>query len=307
MSEQFNEPKPASPVQPVSLGLDDSFRFRCHQDIACFNKCCENTDILLTPYDLLRLKNRCDLTSREFIDKYTRDCELDGHGMPGLKLGHKPGSAACVFLTPDGCGVYADRPAACRYYALGLMSIRKKGSPTDEDSYFAVKEPHCLGHGEPQQQTIREYRAEQGVDKYDDANREWRQIVLKKRSSGPAVGRPSQRSFELFFLASYDLDGFRAFVASEGFHRMFDVPDEEYRRLLGDEELLLRFASRYLKQALFGENSIPLRSGVAEARRKRNAERLAARAQLSDEERARVRDEMYEALLDEDKFGGRGE
>jgi hypothetical protein len=307
MSEQFNEPKPASPVQPVSLGLDDSFRFRCHKDIACFNKCCENTDILLTPYDLLRLKNRLDLASREFIDKYTRDCELDGHGMPGLKLGHTPGSAVCVFLTPEGCGVYADRPAACRYYALGLMSIRKKDSPTDEDSYFAVKELHCLGHGEPQEQTIREYRIGQGVDKYDDANREWRQIVLKKRSSGPTVGRPSQRSFELFFLASYDLDGFRAFVASEGFHRMFDVPDEEYRRLLVDEELLLRFASRYLKQALFGENGIPLRPGVAEARRKRNAARLAARAQLSDEERARVRDEMYEALLDEDKSGGRGQ
>ena len=307
MSEEFKEPKPASPVQPVSLGLDDKFRFRCRKGIACFNKCCENTDILLTPYDLLRLKNRLDLSSREFIDKYTRDCELDGHGMPGLKLGHRPGSAACVFLTPEGCGVYPDRPAACRYYALGHMALRKKGSPTDEEAYFVVKEPHCLGHEEPHEQTIREYRIEQGVDKYDDVNHDWRRIVLKKRSAGPAVGRPSQRSFELFFLASYDLDGFRAFVASKGFRRVFDVPEEEYRRILTDEEQLLRFAFRYLRQALYGEATIALMEGAAAERKARYESKFAERAALTDEERAKRQDELYEALLDEDKSAGRGE
>lgn len=46
----------------------------------------------------------------------------------------------------EGCGVYEDRPAACRYYALGLTSMRKKDSPADEDMYFVVKEPHCQGH-----------------------------------------------------------------------------------------------------------------------------------------------------------------
>lgn len=293
-------------MQPVSLGLDDRFRFRCHRGIACFNKCCENTDILLTPYDLLRLKNRLDLSSREFIDRYTRDCELDSHGMPGLKLGHRPGSSACVFLTPEGCGVYSDRPAACRYYALGHMALRKKDSPTDEEAFFVVKEPHCLGHEEPHEQTIREYRIEQGVDRYDEANRDWRRIVLKKRSSGPAVGRPSQRSFELFFLASYDLDGFRAFAASGRFREVFDLPPEEYARILSDEEALLQFAFRYLRQALYGEKTIPTRPQAAAARLERRRERLAARAAQSDAERARGQDAFYEALLDEDSPPGAG-
>jgi uncharacterized protein len=301
MSEEFREPKPDSPVQPVSLGLDDRFRFRCRKGIACFNKCCENTDILLTPYDLLRLKNRLDASSREFIDRYTRDCELDSHGMPGLKLGHREGSSACVFLTPEGCGVYSDRPAACRYYALGHMSLRKKDSPSDEEAFFVVKEAHCLGHDEPHEQTIREYRVEQGVDRYDEANRDWRRIVLKKRSSGPAVGRPSQRSFELFFLASYDLDGFRAFVASEGFRRAFDLPQDELARILTDEDALLQFAFRYLRQALYGENTIPVHPQAAAERAARRRERLAAMAALSAEERARRQDELYEALLDEDQ------
>ena len=81
--------------------------------------------------------------------------------MPGLKLATKDESPACVFLTPEGCGVYADRPSACRYYALGLVSMRSKDSPTDEDSYFVVKEDHCLGHLEPKTQTVR--RVPQGT------------------------------------------------------------------------------------------------------------------------------------------------
>ena len=38
---------------------------------------------------------------------------------------------------------------------------------------------------------------------------------------------------------SYDLDGFRAFVASEGFGNVFDLPQDEYARLLTDEECVL--------------------------------------------------------------------
>ena len=97
--------KPSSPVVPVRLGLDDEFRFCCRKGIACFNKCCENADVLLTPYDVLRLARRFGLTTREFIDRYTVDAELDPHGTPGLTLTPKPGSTTCAHLTPGGCGV----------------------------------------------------------------------------------------------------------------------------------------------------------------------------------------------------------
>ncbi|MGA9031071.1 MAG: hypothetical protein WB402_00950 [Sulfuricaulis sp.] len=48
MTAQINDPMPVSPVQPVQLALGDNFRFRCHKGIACFNRCCENADVLLT-------------------------------------------------------------------------------------------------------------------------------------------------------------------------------------------------------------------------------------------------------------------
>lgn len=301
------EPLPASPIQPVALGLADRVRFRCHRSIACFNRCCENTDIVLAPYDILRLKRRLGLTSREFIDRYTRDCALDAHGMPGLKLGHKPGGAQCVFLAPEGCTVYEDRPSACRYYPLGQMSVRRKDSAVDEEVYFVVREPHCLGHEEAHAQTIAQYRREQGLERYDEANRDWRRLILKKRSLGPAIGRPSQRSFELFFLACYDVDGFRAFVASDGFRRAFDMPEEEWARLESDDEALLAFGLRLLRQALFGERTVPVRAQAEHESAERWKRKQAERVAQAQAERERRQDELYEALLDEDRHGGAGE
>lgn len=298
MSNDIHDPKPVTPIQPVQLGPDDSFQFRCRKGIACFNKCCQNIDIMLTPYDVLRLKQRFDLSSREWLDRDTRDFQMDGHGMPGLKLKTKEGTSECIYLTPEGCSVYEDRPSACRYYALGLLAMRKKDAPAEEDSYFVVKEGHCLGHEEPKAQTVREYRKDQGLEPYDAANREWRRIVLKKRSGGPAIGKPSRRSLELFFLASYDLDGFRAFVASPGFQELFELEPELLRSVVTDDAALFAFATRFLRQTLFGENSIPLRKEVAARRLERYREKLASMERDSAEQRAREQDRMYDSLDD---------
>ena len=287
---------PNSPIVPTQLGLDDRFRFRCHKGIACFNKCCGNIDIMLTPYDIVRLKNRFGMTAREFIDAYTVDFAMDGHGTPGLKLRTREGSTACINLTPEGCGVYSDRPAACRYYALGLVSMRRKDSPVEEDSYFVVKEHHCLGHYEPHVQTIRDYRREQGVDVYDEINHQWRHIILKKRSSGPTIGKPSRRSLELFFLASYDIDGFREFVASPGFDEVFDLEPACKHELMQDEVKLLKFGFRLLKQVLFGEVTIPLKPGARERRIERYRQRKALSSPGKAEELANAQDKLYESL-----------
>jgi len=271
----IKDPRPSSPVVPVRLGLDDTIQFRCRPGIACFNKCCQNINIMLTPYDILRLKNRLGVTSAEFLEKYATVFEMDAHGLPGIRMKTKEGTAECQFLTPEGCGVYEDRPAACRYYALGATTMRAKDSAMPEEFYFVVKEEHCLGHDEPRTLTVREYRQEQGVDQYDEMTREWRDIILKKRSSGPTVGNPSQKSMDLFYLASYDLDNFRVFIASPFFHDVYDIEPAYFEKLLSDEVELMRFSTRYLKQVLFGENTIPEKPDAIEKRKKRREEIIA--------------------------------
>ncbi len=263
-----------SPVQPHQLTLDDSFTFHCHKGIACFNECCRSIDITLTPYDLVRLKQRLDMTSGELVAKYTLPFEMDHHGLPGLKLRTKPGSGECVFLTEEGCSVYEDRPAACRYYALGSMGVRKKDSAEVEDIFFVVKEDHCLGHNEPKTQTVREYRHDQGVDQYDEMNRAWRDVIIKKRSSGPTVGKPSERSMQLFDMCSYDMDSFRDFMATDSFQEVFDVDADTMAQLAADDEALLGFAMRFLKQVLFGELTIPLKEGARDQRLARRREHM---------------------------------
>ena len=284
-ADRKHDAPPASPVEPVELTLESRVRFDCHPGVACFNACCRSTDITLTPYDVLRLKRRLKMDSREFVAACTYPFEMDAEGMPGLKLAHKAGGGECIFLEESGCSVYADRPAACRYYALGNMGVRRRDAARVDDIYFLVKEDHCLGHQEPKTQTVAEYRREQGADVYDRMNREWRDIVIKKRSAGPTVGKPSARSLQLFDMCSYDMDSFREFIASRGFRDVFDLDDAAVEGLRGDEDALLGFAFRFLKQVLFGEMTIPLRPGA----RERRAEQRKGlwRARRDDEARKR--------------------
>jgi len=270
---------PASPVEPVELTAQSRFQFDCHPGIACFNACCKNIDITLTPYDIIRLKQRLGMSAGEFVAAHTLPFEMDAHGMPGLKLLTKRGTSECRFLAEQGCSVYEDRPAACRYYALGCMGIRKKDGNTVEDIYFVVKEAHCLGHGEQKSQSVAEYRAAQGADKYDEMNRPWRDIVIKKRSSGPTVGAPTERSLQLFDMCSYDMDSFKQFVRGDGFRTLFALDDAAIDALCGDEERLLAFSMRFLRQVLFGEHSIPLEEGARERR-------ISERKPIWDERRA---------------------
>lgn len=275
--EESNQPGTEpyrSPIEPVELDLNAEFQFHCHKDIACFNACCRNIDITLTPYDILRLKRRLKLSSGEFVATYTMPFAMDHHHMPGLKMATKADTTACIFLEAGGCGVYEDRPVACRYYALGSMGVRKKGASEVEDIFFVVKEDHCLGHLEPRRQTVAEYREEQGCEEYDEANRAWRDIILKKRSAGPSIGAPSERSLQLFDMCSYDMDSFREFIQTPGFAEVFDLGDEEKQRLTEDEDELLKFAFRFLKQTLYGEQTIPVRD---EAKRSRLQKRRAGR------------------------------
>ena len=269
MSESTSEPSPypTSPVMPEMLEGGAKLQFQCRKGIACWNACCSNIDISLTPADILRLKSRFEIASHEFLAQYTVPYEMEPGGIAGVKLKPVEGGTACRFMTPEGCGVYADRPTACRYYPVALLSMRKQGESTDRQAYAIVKEDHCLGHREPRTLTIDEYRREQGLPEYDDLAHGWRQLILKKKSSGPTVGKPSKRSLELFFMTCYDVDRLRSFVASDAFSTIYDLPADELRETLLDDATLLRFGFRFLRQVLFGEVTIPMHSHNVEQRR----------------------------------------
>ena len=286
-------PFPASPVTPATLEGSARLQFRCRPGIACWNACCSNIDIALTPVDIVRLKQRLGLSSSEFLARYTVPYEMEQGGIAGVKLRPVEDGTACRFMASEGCTVYAERPTACRYYPVALLSMRRQDESIDRRYYAIVREEHCLGHHEPRTLTIDEYRQEQDLPEVDEAARGWRQLILKKKSSGPTLGKPSKRSLELFFMTCYDIDRFRSFVASDGFAEIYDLPDDGLRTILEDDLQLLQFGFRFLRQVLFGEATIALHEGSVERRRARVAE-----------QRARIEREAAERLAREDDGGG---
>ncbi|MFS8087369.1 MAG: YkgJ family cysteine cluster protein [Acidobacteriota bacterium] len=291
-----DQPIPGSPVLPATFDGAKEIRFQCRKGIACWNACCSNIDISLTPYDILRLKQRFDMGSGEFLQKYTVPYEMERDGIAGVKLRPVDNGTACQFMTDEGCSVYEDRPTACRYYPVALLSLRRQDESTDRDSYALVKEAHCLGHNEPRPITVDKYRQEQGLVEYDALARGWRQLILKKKSSGPTIGKPSIRSRQLFFMACYDVDRFRQFVASDGFSDLYDLPTEEMQKILSDDTELMLFGFRFLMQVLFGDESIPMRREAVEQRRQRHLEQSQRMEREAAARRMAEQDGMYENL-----------
>ena len=300
MSEDTFELPHNSPVEPTRLELDDTIKFRCHKDISCWNQCCAHADVSLAPYDIIRMKTHLGISSSEFLKEYTVPFEIDAHNMPGIKL-RTENEGACLFMKAEGCSIYEDRPTACRYYPSGLLSMRALGKNEDERHFLLIKEPHCKGHDEDRKITISDYRKEQKVEEFDELNRDWYRIILKKKSTGPTIGRPSDMSLQLFFMASYDVDRFRRFITSDSFKNMYDISAEEFASFEKDDIALMEFGFKLMKQVLFGELTIKEREGAYDKRIEERKDILAYRKDVEIDEHNRKQEEAREAALNDDK------
>ena len=105
--------------QQKLLGVYDFFQFECRKGIKCFNTCCANVNIFLTPYDVLRIKNNLGISSEEFLQKYTTILRPEKGIFPVVLLRLRDDKEKqCYFVSEEGCQVYADRPWACRMFPL---------------------------------------------------------------------------------------------------------------------------------------------------------------------------------------------
>lgn len=281
MSEKFDIPF-KSDLVPTILEPSAQIQFNCHKGISCFNACCRHADIQLTPYDIIRLKDNRGMSPTEFLKKHTVPFEMDRDGLPGIKM-RTDDEGACLFLTEEGCSVYADRPTACRYYPVGHMAVHEAGAKDEETRYFLVSEEHCKGHQEDRFLTVDAYRKEQQVEPYDQLNHEYMQLILKKKSAGPTIGRPSDTSLQFFFMCAYDLDRLRRYVLSDAFKAAYDLEESFYETVEKEDIALMQFGIRLLKQVLFGDHSIPEQPGAAEKRLQERREILELRRKAEAE------------------------
>ncbi len=261
-----------NPVEPVRLQASDSLCFSCHKSVSCWNRCCHGADVTLTPADILMLTKKLAIQPIEFLAKYTVPAIWDKSDLPVAKLrtDDKDDSDACVFLAGDeGCGVYDARPATCRYYPMGLASIKMADAHNKEDFYFLVKESHCKGHEEDKKQTVSEFRAQQGVEALDEINRGWIDIMMKMTSwrsvGGPNAKKISIQAKKMFFMVSTDVGAFRRFVFETKFLDTYAIDEDTVEALKINDIALLQLGFDWLKNVLFNEQTINMKEDVLQA------------------------------------------
>jgi Fe-S-cluster containining protein len=238
-------------IDPVQLNKNSAFSFECHKGVKCFTKCCRGINIVLTPYDIIRLKNRIQIPSDEFLTIYTKPELLEKTDLPVVTLKMLDDEQeSCPFVRDEGCLVYTDRPSSCRYYPLGVASLSHKEGADDEGFYFFVHESHCLGFEEKKQWTVEKWRKDQGVDIHDEVNAAWTDLVVHKRSF-PKNVMLTEDAKKMFFLASYNIDKFKDFVFKSTFLKRYDIDSATVEEIKKDEIALLKFGMRWVKFLLF--------------------------------------------------------
>lgn len=241
----------AARIDPVRLTYDSCFKFKCHPGVSCFTKCCRGINIILTPYDVIRLKNRLGLPSDQFLALYTEPHLLEKTDLPVVTLKLlDDDQTSCPFVRDDGCILYEDRPTACRYYPLGVASLQHKEGADDEGFFFFVNEPHCKGFEEDCDWSVANWRKDQGVDLRDAVNAEWTDLVVRKRSFPPNI-KLTEQAKKMFFMVSYNIDQFREFVFESSFLKRIPVDEQTRQTIKTDEVALLKFGVQWLKGLLF--------------------------------------------------------
>ncbi|HMK35860.1 MAG TPA: YkgJ family cysteine cluster protein [Desulfomonilaceae bacterium] len=242
------------------LSLDSSFTFACGPEVPCFTECCGKLELLLTPYDVLRLRKRLVLSSEEFLDTHTVMRWKTGHGFPEILMNMDRETRRCPFVTPQGCSLYEDRPGACRIYPLGRAASSHPMDGSKQEFYFTVRESHCRGFEQTRRWKVREWLADQGMEEYNRLNDLLMELyVLKSRGKAVELG---PQHMQMFVMSCYNSEKFRDFVFKSGFLSKFELDAQLVENLKTDDTALLEFAFTWLRFALFRQPTIRVKSAV---------------------------------------------
>lgn len=235
------------------LKKEERFSFDCHPEVPCFNQCCAELTLPLTPYDIARLIRHTGLPSTQFLTTYTEMRTLEETGFPlfTLRMKMDPGEP-CPFVSPVGCMVYEDRPSACRCYPLGRGT--KLGPDGIIKRFFMVHEDHCHGFDEGTIRTPHEWMHNQGLDSYNEFNdRYMRLMALVQATEKPL----DTRLQGMCRLCLFHLDQFRQMITKMRIFTHVTISEDDTRLIMQDDikgdEACLNFAFDWMELVIFGK------------------------------------------------------
>lgn len=230
----------------------EKFHFSCHAGLPCYNQCCRDVSIFLSPYDVVRIKNRLGLDSGEFLRTYTTRLTTKG-GLFMVQLNmREDDDLKCHFVTPEGCSIYSDRPWSCRMAPIDI---------DDQDEYhFIFNDSHCLGLKEVREWTVETWMDDQGMLIYQELESLLREIPSRLRFTGlPTLDR---HIAEMCYMACYDVDRFRKFIFESSFLNEYAVPDEVTARMRTDDVELMKYGLAWLLDGVDPGKTIAIRDQV---------------------------------------------
>ncbi len=228
-----------------------TFAFSCHPGVKCFNACCGDLHLMLTPYDVLRLRKGLGHDSKKFIHNHADVSSTSGVGFPMAKLRMLDNSKrSCPFVRDEGCSVYENRPGACRTYPLGRASqMDSEGGMIEQ--FFVVQEQHCRGFEEKKEWSSGEWLKDQGLEEYNEVNDRYMRIMTRARKAGIVL---DEKKLNMVFLALYQVDNFVNFVKDMNVFVRLDVSEERQAAILSDEEACLAFALDWVELIVLGSS-----------------------------------------------------
>jgi uncharacterized protein len=257
MDQFYQTPIAQTPI----LREKDTFEFACHPGVACFTRCCRNTDMYLYPYDIIRLKTKLGITSEEFINQHTVVAIRDNPYFPHVMLKMSDAEdKACPFLTSDGCSVYEDRSFSCRAYPLERAVARFGESGDREIRYSIARHSYCEGHGEKKTWTIREWMNNQELDIFNEMNDPWVDMDTIFRNNPWGERGIESPALKMAFMACFNVDKLRAFVFNSSFLSRFEVEDERMELIQTDDAALMIFGFDWVRFFLTGKGPLTARA-----------------------------------------------
>lgn len=238
----------------------ETFCFRCHPGVSCFNLCCRNLNLFLYPFDVLRLKTALGISAEAFIDRHTDVVLREGQFFPEvlLKMAENE-ERTCPFLTEEGCTVYGDRPDACRTFPVEHGAVFSPEGNIVEEVHLFRPPSFCMGKQEETTWTLKGWAEDQEAARFNQMTREWGAVrsLFARNPWGPEG--PYGQKGKMAFMAAYNMEAFRSFLFTSSFFKRFKVKPDLKRRLKRDDLALLRFGFDWIRMFVWNQPVVSIR------------------------------------------------
>jgi len=243
------------------LTAAEAFTFDCFPGISCFNRCCQNLNLFLYPYDVIRLKTRLTMSSDQFIDRHVSVVLRSANFFPDVLLRMQDEkNSLCPFVTEAGCKVYTDRPDTCRKFPMeqGVRKDPDSGKP--ERIYFFRPPDFCRGPQESRTRTPSDWVHGPDDLLYDKLTLEWAELKILFQKDPWGLEGPAGPKAKMAFMAVYNIDRFRDFVFNSSFLKRYKVKAALTQKMETEDVALLRFGFDWVRFFVWGQKTGRLRS-----------------------------------------------